>query len=69
MAAQPHLLEASAAKPGNVSPGRSFADLHYEDFLAGAAAIGAPRAADLAAAGRDDPRSDRCHGTLDPLEH
>ena len=39
------LLEASAAKPGNVSPGRSFADLRYEDFLAGAAAIGAPLAA------------------------
>jgi triphosphoribosyl-dephospho-CoA synthase len=36
------LLEASAAKPGNVSPGRPFADLRYEDFLAGAAAIGAP---------------------------
>jgi triphosphoribosyl-dephospho-CoA synthase len=39
------LLEASAAKPGNVSPGRPFADLRYEDFLAGAAAIGAPMAA------------------------
>jgi triphosphoribosyl-dephospho-CoA synthase len=39
------LLEASAAKPGNVSPGRSFGDLRYEDFLAGAAAIGAPLAA------------------------
>lgn len=34
------LLEASAAKPGNVSPGRSFPDLFYEDFLASAAAIG-----------------------------
>ena len=36
------LLEASAPKPGNVSPGRSFADIHYEDFLASAAAIGGP---------------------------
>ena len=36
------LLEASAPKPGNVSPGRPFHDLRYEDFLAGAAAIGAP---------------------------
>ena len=39
------LLEVSAVKPGNVSPGRPFADLRYEDFLAGAAAIGAPMAA------------------------
>ena len=39
------LLEASVAKPGNVAPGRPFADLRYEDFLAGAAAIGAPLAA------------------------
>src|SRR5262245_32637251 len=38
------LLEVSAAKPGNVSPGRPFADLRYEDFLAAAAAIGAPLA-------------------------
>ena len=38
------LLEASAPKPGNVSPGRHFADLRYEDFLASAAAIGAPLA-------------------------
>ena len=36
------LLEASAPKPGNVSPGRHFADLRYEDFLASAAAIGGP---------------------------
>jgi triphosphoribosyl-dephospho-CoA synthase len=34
------LLEASAPKPGNVSPNRHFADLRYEDFLASAAAIG-----------------------------
>ena len=36
------LLEVSAPKPGNVSPGRHFADLRYEDFLASALAIGAP---------------------------
>jgi triphosphoribosyl-dephospho-CoA synthase len=36
------LLEVSAPKPGNVSPGISFADTTYEDFLASAAAIGAP---------------------------
>ena len=34
------LLEVSAPKPGNVSPGRHFADTRYEDFLASAAAIG-----------------------------
>ncbi len=38
------LLEASAPKPGNVSPGRHFADASYEDFLASAAAIGGPLA-------------------------
>ncbi len=38
------LLEASAPKPGNVCPGRHFADLRYEDFLAGAVAIAAPMA-------------------------
>ena len=38
------LLEASARKPGNVSPGRHFADLRYEDFLAAAVAIGEPLA-------------------------
>ena len=38
------LLEASAPKPGNVSPGRHFADARYEDFLASAAAIGDPLA-------------------------
>jgi triphosphoribosyl-dephospho-CoA synthase len=36
------LLEASAPKPGNVSPGRDFADARYEDFLASAVAIGGP---------------------------
>jgi len=36
------LLEASAPKPGNVSPGRHFADAQYSDFLASAAAIGGP---------------------------
>jgi len=34
------LLEASAAKPGNVSPGRPFRDMSYADFLASAVAIG-----------------------------
>jgi len=34
------LLEASAPKPGNVSPGRHFTDARYEHFLASAAAIG-----------------------------
>jgi triphosphoribosyl-dephospho-CoA synthase len=38
------LLEASAPKPGNVSPGRHFADARYEDFLASAVAIGGPLA-------------------------
>jgi len=38
------LLEVSAPKPGNVSPGRHFADARYEDFLASAAAIGEPLA-------------------------
>ena len=34
------LLEVSAPKPGNVSPGRHFGDTRYEHFLASAAAIG-----------------------------
>jgi triphosphoribosyl-dephospho-CoA synthase len=34
------LLEASAPKPGNVSPGHAFHDTSYEDFLASAVAIG-----------------------------
>jgi triphosphoribosyl-dephospho-CoA synthase len=38
------LLEVSAPKPGNVSPGRNFADLRYEDFLVSALAIGEPMA-------------------------
>ena len=38
------LLEASAPKPGNVSPFASFRDATYEDFLASAAAIGPPLA-------------------------
>jgi triphosphoribosyl-dephospho-CoA synthase len=38
------LLEVSAPKPGNVCPGRHFADASYEDFLASAAAIGGPLA-------------------------
>jgi triphosphoribosyl-dephospho-CoA synthase len=35
-------LEATAPKPGNVSPGVSFADTTYAEFLASAAAIGHP---------------------------
>ena len=38
------LLEVSAPKPGNVSPAHGFADAGYADFLASAAAIGAPLA-------------------------
>lgn len=38
------LLEVSASKPGNVTPTRRFEDAGYEDFLASAAAIGAPLA-------------------------
>lgn len=34
------LLEASAPKPGNVSPGRPFRDMRFEDFATSAAAIG-----------------------------
>ena len=36
------LLEVSAPKPGNVSPGRAFRDMAFEDFLASAAAIAMP---------------------------
>jgi triphosphoribosyl-dephospho-CoA synthase len=36
------LLEASAPKPGNVSPGRRFGDMGYEDFLASALALADP---------------------------
>ena len=42
------LLEASAPKPGNVSPGRPFADVGYEDFLVSGIVIGGP----LSEAGR-----------------
>ncbi len=34
------LLEASARKPGNVTPARAFHDMRHEDFLLSAAAIG-----------------------------
>lgn len=34
------LIEASAAKPGNVTPEHAFSDTTYEDFLLSAAAIG-----------------------------
>src|SRR5947207_8705079 len=33
------LLEATAAKPGNVHPGACFADMRYLDFAASAVAI------------------------------
>lgn len=36
------LLEVGAPKPGNVSPGRPFRDVCYEDFVASAVAIGEP---------------------------
>ena len=39
------LLEASAPKPGNVSPAAAFRDTTYEDFLASAVAIGPALAA------------------------
>jgi triphosphoribosyl-dephospho-CoA synthase len=39
------LLEVSAPKPGNVSPGKHFHDTRYEDFLASAVAIGPALAA------------------------
>jgi triphosphoribosyl-dephospho-CoA synthase len=39
------LLEVSAPKPGNVSPGQHFHDTRYEDFLASAVAIGPALAA------------------------
>ena len=39
------LLEASAPKPGNVSPLARFHDATYEDFLASAVAIGPALAA------------------------
>ena len=38
------LLEVSAPKPGNVSPGRHFEDTRYQDFLAASVAIGEPLA-------------------------
>jgi triphosphoribosyl-dephospho-CoA synthase len=41
------LLEASAPKPGNVSPGKHFPDARYQDFLASAVAIGPAFTADL----------------------
>lgn len=39
------LLEASAPKPGNVSPVSAFADARFEHYLASAVAIGPPLAA------------------------
>lgn len=40
MATLAAILEASAAKPGNVSPGRPFRDMRYEDFVASAVVAG-----------------------------
>lgn len=34
------LVEAAAPKPGNVSPGRAFRDMRFDDFVASALAIG-----------------------------
>ena len=54
------LLEVSAPKPGNVSPGRHFHDTRYEDFLASAVAIGPA----LAAAG-SRPLGATIHAAID----
>lgn len=40
LAAMACMLEASAPKPGNVSPGRHFHHMRYEDFIASALAAG-----------------------------
>jgi triphosphoribosyl-dephospho-CoA synthase len=40
-AAAAGIVEASAPKPGNVHPGASFPDLHYEDLVAAALAMAA----------------------------
>lgn len=41
-AAVASILEAAAAKPGNVYPGQSFEDLEFADFVAAGAAIARP---------------------------
>lgn len=41
-AALASILEAAAAKPGNVHPGQSFDDLTFADFVAAGSAIAAP---------------------------
>src|SRR5256712_6823519 len=56
------LLEASAPKPGNVSPFASFRDATYEDFLASAAAIGPA----LLMAGERTPRGPNPAGVEAP---
>src|SRR2546430_14000954 len=66
------LLEASAPKPGNVSPFASFRDATYEDFLASAAAIGPAlllaggraRSGPTRAGGRGAPRRAAAHSNL-----
>jgi len=40
LATEACLLEARSPKPGNVSPGRPFRDMHHEDFVASAEAAG-----------------------------
>ena len=61
------LLEVSAPKPGNVSPGRHFHDTRYEDFLASAVAIGPALAARRRApARRHHPRGGRGHRRAGP---
>ena len=40
LAAMACILEATAPKPGNVSPGRPFRDMSYSDFVASALAAG-----------------------------
>ena len=54
------MLEASAPKPGNVTPLHGFHDARYEDFLASAAAIGPV----FAAAG-DAPLGRLIHGAVE----
>ena len=64
------LLEVSAPKPGNVSPGRHFADTRYEDFLASAAAIGEPLAgAGTRGIGATVRLAIEVDGAVDALEH
>ncbi|MFM8985865.1 MAG: triphosphoribosyl-dephospho-CoA synthase, partial [Planctomycetia bacterium] len=49
------MIEATAAKPGNVHPGASFPDLRYDDLLAAAAAIARHTSAASVASSRSTP--------------